>query len=429
MITIQTLDELQKDQRFAAILKRELTFDPAIESSVRDIIENVRIRGDEALLEYTSRFDGVDLGVIECVPGSLIRELHGKVDEDFLAALRDAIENVQRFHELQVRKSYWIDGEDGTRLGLRYNSLAAVGLYVPGGAGAYPSTIIMNAVPAQVAGVKRIVVVTPPAQFRDNPHVAAALYELGIDEVYTVGGAQAVAALAFGTDSIPRVDKIVGPGNMYVAVAKKQVYGQVDIDMVAGPSEIVVVADESADPSFVAADLLSQAEHGSGMEMSLLLTDSEELAAAVRDELILQVKDLRHSETIKKVLANNALVIVSDLDEAAETVNRIAPEHLELIVRDTAVLLDKIENAGAIFLGAYSPEPISDYFAGPNHVLPTSGAARYASPLGVYDFQKCSNIVEYTQHAVHSCCEKVSILAKSEGFDAHARAVMIRCRK
>ena len=428
MIPIITYGELETDERFTSILSRELTFDPEIEASVRGIIEDVRKRGDEAVLEYTRRFDGVELDSIECISADGIEELHASVRNEFLQALREAIDNVRSFHELQVRESCWMNGQDGVRLGLRYTPIAEAGLYVPGGAGAYPSSIVMNAVPAQVAGVERLAVVTPPGQFRENPHVAAALYELGIREVYTVGGAQAVAALAYGTESISRVDKIVGPGNMYVACAKRQVYGQVDIDMIAGPSEIVIVGDENADPSFAAADLLSQAEHGSGMEMALLLTPSTGLASAVREELYTQVKELKHAGTVKKVLDANAIIIVRDLDEAAAAVNRIAPEHLELMVEDTDSLLDKITNAGAIFLGAFSPEPISDYFAGPNHVLPTSGAARYASPLGVYDFQKCSNVVEYTEQAVRNCCEKVDILARSEGFDAHARAVMIRCR-
>ncbi|MBN1293815.1 MAG: histidinol dehydrogenase [Candidatus Latescibacteria bacterium] len=429
MIPIITSDELESEKQYSSILSRELTFDPALEQSVRDIIENVRARGDEAVIEYTQRFDRIELDSIEKISWVELKELHDGVSEAFLAALREAIENVRRFHQKQLRESYFMDGDDGVRLGLRFTPIPSVGLYVPGGAGAYPSSIVMNAVPAQVAGVKRIVVVTPPGQFRDNAHVAAALYELNIIEVYTVGGAQAIAALAYGTDSIKPVDKIVGPGNMYVALAKRQVYGQVDIDMVAGPSEIVVVADESADPAFVAADLLSQAEHGSGMEMALLLTTSKDIAQAVRQELMIQVEKLEHSVTAKRVLDANALVIVKNLDEAVAMVNRIAPEHLELIVNDTHKLLDKITNAGAIFLGAYSPEPISDYYAGPNHVLPTSGAARYASPLGVYDFQKCSNVVEYTEKAVKKCCDKVEILSRAEGFDAHAEAVKIRCRK
>jgi len=429
MIPIITLHELETDERYRTLLSRELTFDPEIEASVRGIVDNVRRRGDEAVLEYTSRFDGVDLGSIERISEAEIKDACRGVGNYFLTALREAISNVQRFHERQLRYSYWMNGPEGSRLGLRFNPIESVGLYVPGGAGAYPSSIVMNAVPAQVAGVSRIVVVTPPGKFRENPHVAAALRELNIEEVYTIGGPQAVAALAYGTESIPRVDKIVGPGNMYVAVAKKQVFGQVDIDMIAGPSEIVVVADDSADPAFVAADLLSQAEHGSGMEMALLLTTSEELAHAVRDELYKQAEGLSRTDMINKVLDDNALVVVNNLREAADTVNRIAPEHLELIVRDTDALLPKIKNAGAIFLGAFSPEPISDYYAGPNHVLPTSGAARYASPLGVYDFQKCSNIVEYTEEAIWKCADKVDILARSEGFDAHARAVMIRNEK
>jgi len=329
---------------------------------------------------------------------------------------------------LQVRESCWITGADSERLGLWYIPLDSVGLYVPGGAGAYPSTIVMNAVPAQVAGVRRIVVVTPPARFRENPHVAAALVELEIEEVYTVGGAQAVAALAYGTESIPRVDKIVGPGNAWVQTAKKLVFGQVDIDMFAGPSEIVVVADETANPAYVAADLLSQAEHGSGDEMAVLITPSESLAAMVRNELQLQSASLPNAEDIRKVLARNAIILVSGLAQAAEAVNRIAPEHLELMVRDSKALLEQIRNAGAVFIGEYSPEPVSDYFAGPNHVLPTSGAARYASPLGVYDFQKCMNVVEYNRRAILKHGEKIVRLARAEGFEAHARAVAIRYR-
>ena len=429
MIPIIEYNELEKSDRLTAILSRELTFDPEIEQKVRDIIGNVRERGDQAVLEYTQRFDGIELESLDPVSGEVLRELHARVDSVFLDALREAIENVRDFHRLQVRENISMEKADGIKMSLRFTPIETVGLYVPGGAGAYPSSIVMNAVPAQVAGVERIVVVTPPGRFRENPHVAAALVELGLTDIYTVGGAQAVAALAYGTESITRVDKIVGPGNMFVAVAKKLVYGQVDIDMFAGPSEIVVVADESADPAYVAADLLSQAEHGSGMEMAVLLTPSKETAAQVREELYTQVEELSHAAETKKVLEKNALVIVKNLDEAAEAVNRIAPEHLELMVREPRALLEKIKNAGAIFLGAFSPEPISDYFAGPNHVLPTSGTARYASPLGVYDFRKCSNVVEYTEQAVNKCCNKVDVLARSEGFEAHARAVTIRCKK
>lgn len=426
MIPIIGYDELKKNELFRSILSRELTFDEGIERSVRSIIDDVRVRGDKAVIELTKRFDGIELDSIAPVAPDVLKELHAKVDAVFLTALREAIDNVRSFHRLQLTPDIETEGADGIRLSLRYTPLDSVGLYVPGGAAAYPSSIVMNAVPAQVAGVGRIVAVTPPQRFRENPHVAAALVELGITEVYTIGGAQAIAALAYGTESIKRIDKIVGPGNMYVAVAKKQVFGQVDIDMIAGPSEIVVVADDSARPDYVAADLLSQAEHGSGMEMSVLFTTSRDTAEAVRTELYRQVELLSRAEATKKVLENNAIVIVDSLDEAAEAVNRIAPEHLELVVREPRALLDKIRHAGAVFLGQYSPEPVSDYYAGPNHVLPTSGTARFASPLGVYDFRKCTSVVEYTHEAIRKCADKVDVLARSEGFEAHARAVTIR---
>ncbi|MFA6471603.1 MAG: histidinol dehydrogenase [Candidatus Latescibacterota bacterium] len=408
--------------------QNESAFDPEIQKKVETIISDVRENGDAAVMEYTGRFDGVTLPAVECVSRSELLDLHSRVDVHFLHALREAIDNVRRFHEKQVRESYWIDGEDGVRLGMRYTPLDSVGLYVPGGAAAYPSTIVMNAVPAQVAGVRRIAAVTPPARFQENPHVAAAFVELGIEEIYTIGGVQAIAALAYGTQTIPRVDKIVGPGNMYVALAKKLVFGTVDIDMVAGPSEIVIVAEEKADPAFVAADLLSQAEHGSGMEKIILLTPSRTLAEAVITELYSQVENLSRAKDIKKVLDGNDVIIVRNLDEAVEAVNEIAPEHLELMVKEPYVLLEKVKNAGAVFLGDYSPEPVSDYFAGPNHVLPTSGSARYASPLGVYDFQKCMNVVEYTREAIMRNGLKIDRLARAEGFDAHARAVTIRMK-
>jgi len=428
VIPIVNYSDVENNGKFRSFFQRELIFDPEIETSVRKIIDDVRSRGDEAVLYYTRRFDGVELDSLSPVSEHELRELHSMVSAEFIDALRAAINNIRDFHKHQYREDMWIEKDDGVRMGLRYTPLNSVGIYVPGGAGAYPSTIVMNTVPAQIAGVERIIATTPPGKFKNNPHVAAAFVELGINEVYTVGGAQAVAALAYGTESIPRVDKIVGPGNIYVAVAKKLVYGQTDIDMIAGPSEIVVVADETAEPDFVAADLLSQAEHGSGMEIAVLLTPSKDLAFAVQKELYRQVEELDHSEDIKKVLDANAIIIVDDLDDAADAVNRIAPEHLELMIKEPGNMLEKIKNAGAIFLGSYSPEPISDYFGGTNHVLPTSGAARYASPLGVYDFQKCSNVVEYSKQAVYKCCNEVNILARAEGFEAHARSVSIRCR-
>lgn len=428
MIPIVDYAEVEANPSLRSIFVRELTFDPEVEAKVRAVIEDVRTRGDAAVVEYTKKFDGVALDSLAPVPAEVMRELHARVSPEFLSALREAIGNIRKFHAAQMRESFSMTGEDGVRLGLRYLPLDAAGLYVPGGAGAYPSTIVMNAVPAQVAGVRRLVVVTPPARFRENPHVAAALVELGIGEVYTIGGAQAVAALAYGTETIPRVDKIVGPGNAWVQTAKKLVFGHVDIDMFAGPSEIVVVADETANPAYVAADLLSQAEHGSGLEMAVLLTTSAELAARVRDELEYQVDTLPNSTAVRKVLDRNALIVVRDMEQAAGAVNRIAPEHLELVVHNPGALLGRIRNAGAVFLGEFSPEPVSDYFAGPNHVLPTSGAARYASPLGVYDFQKCMNVVEYTRGALLKNGDKIDRLARSEGFEAHARAVTIRYR-
>jgi histidinol dehydrogenase len=429
MIPIKEYKDIVSNQRVTALFNRELTFDTAVEETVRGIIANVRARGDAALIDYTAKYDGIRLDSIIPVAREELKELHSHASSEFIGALRKAISNVRSFHNLQIRNDIWVEKEDGVRMGLRFVPLSSVGLYVPGGAGAYPSTIVMNAVPAQAAGVERIIAVTPPGQFRKNPHVAAAFVELGITEVYTIGGAQAVAALAYGTESVPKVDKIVGPGNMYVAIAKRLVYGQVDIDMFAGPSEIVVVADETARPDYVAADLLSQAEHGSGMEMAVLLTPSRYLASAVQKELYRQAETLPNAEKILDVLEKNVLIVVKDLDEAVDAVNCIAPEHLELMVSEPERLLGKIKNAGAIFLGYYSPEPISDYFGGTNHVLPTSGAARYASPLGVYDFQKCSNIVKYTRQAVFACCDKVQILALAEGFEAHARSVAIRCKE
>ncbi|MFC1541872.1 histidinol dehydrogenase [Candidatus Latescibacterota bacterium] len=429
MIPIIKNQDLKNDKRYKSLFQRELSFDPEIEASVRKIVDDVRANGNRAVIEYTNRFDNIVLESIVPVASDELRELHAKVSDVFIEALREAIQNIREFHQLQYRNNIQLEKNDGVQMGLRYTPLENVGIYVPGGVGAYPSTIVMNTVPAQIAGVERIVAVTPPGQFKSNPHVAAAFVELGIEEIYTIGGAQAVAALAYGTESIPRVDKIVGPGNMYVAIAKKLVYGQVDIDMIAGPSEIVVIADDTAKPDFVAADLLSQAEHGSGMELAILITTSRKLAAEVQNELNTQVETLGHSADIKKVLDTNAIILVENPDEAVELTNRIAPEHLELMVRDTDELVKNIRNAGAIFIGEYSPEPISDYFGGTNHVLPTSGAARYASPLGVYDFQKCSNVVRYSKQAVYDCCEKVSILARSEGFEAHARSVEKRCEK
>jgi len=414
-------------QRLQRILSRTNGLDSEVLVRADAVVRDVRARGDAALVEYTARFDGVTL-----TPGTLrasrvqIDELASRVDQNLIAAMREAIANIRRYHEHQRARDWEIECLNGVRLGQRISPLENVGLYVPGGTAAYPSTVMMNAIPAQVAGVERIVVVTPPTQFTQNPVIAAVLVELELFEVYTIGGAQAIAALAFGTESVPRVDKIVGPGNQYVAAAKKLVYGTVAIDSLAGPSEIVVLADETARPDFVAADLLSQAEHSEDAA-AILVTDSDKLAVAVRDEIIRQTETLSRRATIARSLADyGALVVVDSLDAACRLVDRLAPEHVEVMTSDSEGTAAKLRNAGAIFIGAYSPEPVGDYFAGANHVLPTGGTARFSSALGVYDFQKRTSIIRYTQAELARTATSIDLLARAEGFDAHARAAMIR---
>jgi len=414
-------------QRLQRILSRTDGLDSEVLVRADAVVRDVRARGDAALVEYTARFDGVTL-----TPGTLradrvqIDELASRVDQNLIAAMREAIANIRRYHEHQRARDWEIECLNGVRLGQRISPLENVGLYVPGGTAAYPSTVMMNAIPAQVAGVERIVVVTPPTQFTQNPVIAAVLVELELFEVYTIGGAQAIAALAFGTESVPRVDKIVGPGNQYVAAAKKLVYGTVAIDSLAGPSEIVVLADETARPDFVAADLLSQAEHSEDAA-AILVTDSDKLAVAVRDEIIRQTETLSRRAIIARSLADyGALVVVDSLDAACRLVDRLAPEHVEVMTSDSEGTAAKLRNAGAIFIGAYSPEPVGDYFAGTNHVLPTGGTARFSSALGVYDFQKRTSIIRYTQAELARTAAAIDLLARAEGFDAHARAAMIR---
>ena len=409
------------------ILARTNGLDSEVLSRTDAIIQAIQTRGDTALLEFTERFDGVKLTPETLrVPPEVIEKLAAQVDADLIAAMREAIANIRTYHEHQLTHDWEIERNNGVRLGQRVSPLQIVGLYVPGGSAAYPSTVMMNAIPAQVAGVKRIVVVTPPAQFRQNPVVAAVLKELGLFEVYTIGGAQAVAALAFGTATIPRVDKIVGPGNQYVAAAKKLVYGAVDIDSIAGPSEIVVVADDTARADFVAADLLSQAEHSEDAA-SILITSSESLAEAVGTELIKQTATLSRKAIIERSLADyGALIVVENIDAACALANRLAPEHVEVITADAEADAAKIHNAGAIFIGPYSPEPVGDYFAGTNHVLPTGGTARFSSALGVYDFLKKTSIVRYTREELLRTAASIERLALAEGFEAHARSATIR---
>jgi histidinol dehydrogenase len=418
---------VEESAKLKKILSRGIGLNNDILTRTDAVVREICERGDAALIEFTARFDSVRL-----TPESLrvdrqtIEELAAQVDGELIAAMREAIANIRHYHEHQLSKDWEIMRENGVRLGQRVRSLEIVGLYVPGGSAAYPSTVMMNAVPAQVAGVERIVVVTPPAQFKQNPVIAATLKELGLFEVYTVGGAQAVAALAFGTETIPRVDKIVGPGNQYVAAAKKLVYGAVDIDSIAGPSEIVVVADDTARADFVAADLLSQAEHSEDAA-AILITPSERFAEAVREEIVKQTQTLSRRKIIEQSLADfGALIVVESLDAACGLVDEIAPEHVEVITEDSEATAAKINHAGAIFIGAYSPEPVGDYFAGTNHVLPTGGTARFSSALGVYDFQKRTSVIRYTREELVRTAASIERLALAEGFEAHARSATIR---
>lgn len=409
---------------------RSVALDAELLKQVSAIVDDVRTRGDEALLEYTRRFDGVQLRADEfCVSQETLRASAARVSEEVLAALRLAIGKVTAFHQRQREASWEIAPSDGVRLGQRITPLERVGLYVPGGTAAYPSSIVMNVVPAKVAGVERIVVATPPRTLAENPAVAATLLELQVNEIYAIGGAQAIAALAFGTETIPRVDKITGPGNKYVAAAKKLLFGVVGIDAVAGPSEIVIVADETARAEFVAADLLAQAEHGEDAS-AVLITTHEGFAKQVQEELRRQAELLPRREIVQQSLQNyGAIVVVNSLAEACELVNEMAPEHVELITQDDEAVATRIKHAGAIFFGAYTPEAAGDYLAGPNHVLPTGRTARFSSALGVYDFVKRTSTLRYSAEAFNSVAESISVLANCEGLAAHARSATIRKEK
>ncbi|MCS7459243.1 histidinol dehydrogenase [Paenibacillus doosanensis] len=413
-------------------LKREVEYGSEEQNErVKSIIESVRREGDAALKRYAQQFDGVSIEELR-VSAAEIEAAYAKVDESFLVAIREAADNVRRFHEKQKRSS-WMDLQpDGSILGQVIRPLQRVGLYVPGGKAAYPSSVLMNAIPAQVAGVPEIVMVTPPATAGVegiDPHILVAAAEAGVSEIYRVGGAQAVAALAYGTESIPAADKIVGPGNIYVALAKRYVFGAVDIDSIAGPSEIVVLADETADASYIAADLLSQAEHDE-MASAILITPSQSLAEAVQAEVSRQLATLPKKAIAEQSIRDyGAILTVASLAEGINAVNRLAPEHLEILVSEPFQYLSAIENAGAIFLGPYSSEPVGDYFAGPNHVLPTNGTARFSSPLNVDDFMKKSSVIYYSKEALLANGDKIIALARHEGLEAHARAIQIRLEK
>ena len=413
--------------KLQVIRDRNVALDDALVSEVAAIIGDVRKRGDAALVDYAARFDGVQMQASDLpVPEEILHKSALGIDPYVLESLREAIHNVRVFHEHQKEESWEITPGDGVRLGQRINPVERAGLYVPGGTAAYPSSVVMNVVPAQVAGVRRILVTTPPRTLAKNPAVAAALVELNVTEVYAVGGAQAIAALAYGTETVPRVDKITGPGNKYVAAAKKLVFGGVGIDSIAGPSEVVIIADDSARADFVATDLLAQAEHASDAS-AVLLTTSEDLARETATEMKSQAASLPRRAIVEQSLARyGAIVLVTSLEDACAIANDLAPEHLELMTNDDEGLAAEIREAGAIFFGPNTPEAVGDYFAGPNHVLPTGGAARFSSALGVHDFVKRTSLLRYSSVAITRSAERIAALAAAEGLDAHARSALIR---
>ncbi|WP_379163393.1 histidinol dehydrogenase [Paenibacillus sp. sgz5001063] len=412
-------------------LQREVEYGtPEQNKAVKEIVADIKKEGDAALLRYTERFDGAALTAAQLrVTAEELQAAYGRVEESFVTAIRAAAANIRAFHARQKRNS-WMDLQpDGTILGQIIRPLKRVGVYVPGGKAAYPSSVLMNVIPAQIAGVPEIVMVTPPSTGGTegiDPYILVAAAEAGVNEIYRVGGAQAIAALAFGTESIVPVDKICGPGNIYVALAKREVYGAVDIDSIAGPSEIVVLADDTAEAAYVAADLLSQAEHDE-MASAILVTPSQRLADAVAAEVERQLQELPR-EAIARASVDNygAIIVVESLTEGVDVVNRLAPEHLEIVTGDPMGLLGSIENAGAIFLGPYSSEPVGDYFAGPNHIIPTNGTARFSSPVDVDDFIKKSSLIYYSKEALLKDGATIIELARREGLEGHARAIEVR---
>ena len=409
------------------LLKRSPNNYGEFEGRVNAIIEEVRNNRDQAVFNYTKQFDGADINAGNIlVTEEEIAEAYEQVDTTLLAVIRKSLVNIKKYHEKQVQNS-WFTTEDGIILGQKVTALATVGVYVPGGKAVYPSSVLMNVLPAKVAGVDRIVMCTPPGKDgKVYPSTLVAAKEAGVDEIYKVGGAQAIAAMAFGTESVPKVDKIVGPGNIYVALAKKAVFGYVSIDSIAGPSEILVLADETANPRYVAADLLSQAEHDE-MASAILITTSEELADKVSEEVDGFVKKLSRQEIIQKSLDSYGYIMVADtMEEAIETANEIASEHLEIVTKNPFDTMTRIRNAGAIFLGEYSSEPLGDYFAGPNHVLPTNGTAKFFSPLSVDDFIKKSSIISYSREALELVHQDIEDFATAEKLTAHANSIAVR---
>lgn len=425
---IQHLDQNARENLLENLLKRSPGQYEEYEAVVAEILENVKKDGDRAVFAYTKEFDHADICEENVrVTKEEIEEAYTLVDPGLLTIIRKALDNIRTYHEKQLRYSWFDSKPDGTMLGQKVTPLKRVGVYVPGGKAVYPSSVLMNIVPAKVAGVEEILMVTPPGQDgRITPNTLVAANEAGVSTIYKSGGAQAIGALAYGTKSIPRVDKIVGPGNIFVALAKKAVYGHVGIDAVAGPSEILVIADETANPRFVAADLLSQAEHDE-LASAILVTTSETLAGQVAGEVDAFIKELSRSEIIRKSLDNYGYILITDtMDDAVEIANEIASEHLEIQTKNPYDVMMKIRNAGAIFIGEYSSEPLGDYFAGPNHVLPTNGTARFFSPLSVDDFVKKSSIIAYSREALEAVHEDIEQFARAERLTAHANSIKVR---
>ena len=426
MITITVADGVAEKELLNSLRQRSGETDKKVTASVTEILDNVKSRGDEAVREYTMKFDGRCPEQME-VTRAQMEEAVAEADPRFVEALRNAMENIREFHSRQKQQSFIDAKSNGVMMGQRIRGLKRVGLYVPGGTAAYPSSVLMNAVPAKIAGVEEVIMVTPPLKDGTaNPDILVAAALAGVDRIFLMGGAQAVGALAYGTETIPKVDKIVGPGNIFVATAKRILYGVVDIDMIAGPSEILVMADSTANPKFLAADLMSQAEHDV-LASSILLTTDRAIAEQTLEELARQMKKLSRKEIIEKSLRDyGAMIVCRSVDEMVELANELAPEHLEVMMDNPMAYLGRLDNAGSVFLGQYAPEPLGDYYAGPNHVLPTSGTARFFSPLGVDSFIKKSSYIYYTEEALRAAHDDIVCIAEREQLTAHANSIKVR---
>lgn len=426
MITTVTADGKKEYEFIELLKKRAQNSDKNVIPTVSEIIENVRENGDKAVRDYTIKFDGKAPESSE-IPTDELDSIISKCASEYIETVKKAANNISDFHRRQLQQSWLTTKNNGVIMGQRVRGLKRVGIYVPGGTAAYPSSVLMNAIPAKIAGVEELIMCTPPQKDgTPNPNIIAAAKIAGVDRIFLMGGAQAIAALAYGTETVPKVDKIVGPGNIFVATAKKLLYGTVDIDMIAGPSEILIVADETANPKFLAADLMSQAEHDR-LASAILLTNSQEIADKTKQELEIQIKSLSRNEIIMSSLENfGAIIVCSDIRQAVEFANELAPEHLEVCCANPTEYIGKLDNAGSVFLGNYSPEPLGDYFAGPNHVLPTSGTARFFSPLSVDSFIKKSSFIYYTEQALKNDANDVIRFADTEGLTAHANSIKVR---